>query len=253
MSRDQALGRQGIFWRAMKMFWDNCMVKGVKVYRDNRNADVEIPLQGLGQEFESRLIRLDDLQGAVVVYSETEEQFPETWVQKRRTLMELLQSGSQEIAAVLQHPENMKLMKDMLGLDDLEIPGDTSRDKQWREIVQLLEEFPMQTEEGFESSVEIGPFDAHEIELAIVATWINSAEGQKAKEQNPMGFMNVSAHAMQHQEAIQQAQQQAERKQLIMTAAMAQAEESGKLLTAEKTAAIRAEKQPAKEPAKGKK
>jgi len=249
MSRDQALGRQGIFWRAIKMFWDNCMVKGVKVYRDNRNDDIEIPLQGLGQEFESRLIRLDDLQGSVVVYSETEEQFPETWVQKRRTLMELLQSGSEEIAGVLQHPENMKLLKDMLGLDDMEIPGDTSRDKQWREIVQLLEEMPTEGELGLESSVEVGPFDAHEVELAILVTWINSAEGQKAKEQNPMGFMNVMAHAMQHQQAIQQAQQEAERKQLIMTAAMAQAEESGKLLTAEKTAAAKA-KEPAKQPAK---
>jgi hypothetical protein len=253
MSRDQALGRQGIFWRAMKMFWDNCMVKGVKVYRDNRAEDIEIPLQGLGQEFESRLIRLDDLQGAVVVYSETEEQFPETWVQKRRTLMELLSSGSEEIGAVLHHPENMKLLKDMLGLDDLEIPGDTSRDKQWREIVQLLEEMPMEGEQGMESSVEVGPFDSHEVELAICATWINSAEGQKAKLQKPMGFMNVMAHAGQHQQAIGQAQQEAERKQLIMTAAMAQAEESGKLLTAEKTAKIRAEKPPAKAPAKEKK
>lgn len=145
----------------------------------------------------------------------------------------------------------MKILKDLLGLDDLEIPGDTSRDKQWREIVQLLEEMPMEGEQGLESSVEPGPFDAHDTELAIVATWINSAEGQKAKEQNPMGYMNVMAHAMQHQQAIQQAQQEAERKQLIMTAAMAQAEESGKLLTAEKTAAIKA-KQPEKAPVKGK-
>jgi len=229
MSRDQALGRQGIFWRGIKAFWDSCMVKGVEVYRDNRHEDIEIPLGQIGQEFDSRLIRLDDLQGAVVVYSETEEQFPETWVQKRRTLMELLGSGSEEIAGVLQHPENMKLLKDMLGLPDLEIPGDTSRDKQWREITQLLEEQPIQTEVGFESSVEIDVFDAHEIELAILGTWINSSEGQKAKEQNPMGFMNVKAHALQHQEAISMQQQQAERKQLIMTAAMAQAEAAGKI------------------------
>ena len=161
--------------------------------------------------------------------SETDEQFPETWVQKRRTLMELLGSGSQEIGAVLQHPENMKVLKDLLGLDDLAIPGDTSRDKQWREIIQLLEEMPIETEEGFESSVEIDVFDNHEIELAIVAQWLNSAEGQKAKEQNPMGYLNVRAHAMQHQETIQMQQQQAERKQLIMAAAMAQAEAAGKI------------------------
>jgi len=246
MSRDQALGRQGIFWRAIKQFWDNCMVKGVRIYGSERNEDIEIPLKAIGQEFESHLIRLDDLQGAVVVYSETEEQFPETWVQKRRTLMELLQSGSEEIAGVLQHPENMKILKDLLGLDELAIPGDTSRDKQWREIIQLLEEMPIEGEQGFESSVEIDVFDNHEIELAIVAQWINSAEGQKAKEQNPMGYLNVRAHAMQHQQAIQMQQQEGERKQLILAAAMSQAEAAGKLQ-------IEKEKPAARPAAKGKK
>lgn len=229
MSRDQALGRQGIFWRAIKTFWDNCMVKGVMVYRDNRNDDLEIPMSALGQEYDSRLIRLDDLQGAISVYSETDEQFPETWVQKRRTLMELLGSGNQEFGTILQHPENMKILKDLLGLDDLEVPGDTSRDKQWKEITQLVEEMPIQTEEGFESSVEIDVFDNHEVELGVLAIWINSAEGQKAKEQNPMGFVNVKAHALQHQEAIQMRETAAEKKQLVMTAAMAQAEAAGKL------------------------
>lgn len=228
MSRDQALGRQGIFWRAIKTFWDSCMVKGVEVYRDNRSEDVEIPLRALGEEFDSRLIRLDDLQGNVVAYSETEEQFPELWTQKRRTLMELLAVESEEIQQVLQHPENMKMLKDLVGLEDLEIPGETSRNKQWREIIQLLEEMPIETEEGFESSVEIDMFDLHEIELGVLSTWINSPEGQKAKTANPLGYLNVRAHAIQHQEAIQMLQEEQERRQLALIAAQSAAEEAGK-------------------------
>ena len=77
--------------------------------------------------------------------------------------------------------------------------------------------------------MEIDIFDDHSVELEVIVSWINSAVGQQTKEQNPMGYLNVRAHAMQHQQAIQMAQQQAERKQLIMAAAMSQAEAAGKI------------------------
>ena len=184
MSRDQAMGRQGIFWRAIKTFWDNCMIKGVMVYRDNRDEDLTIPLQQIGQEFPASMIRLDELQGSVVVYSETEEAFPESWTAKRRTLMELLSLGSEDIQEIMTHPENIKVLKDLVGLKDLQIPGEDSRDKQWREITRLLEESPIQTPQGFVSSVEIDVFDDHSVELEVIVSWINSSVGQQTKQQN---------------------------------------------------------------------
>jgi hypothetical protein len=228
MSRDMALGRQGIFWRAIKLFWDRSMVKGVNVYRDNRMDDEEIPIGQTGQDFEATRIELDKLQGSIVVYSETEEQFPEMWTQQRRTLMELLNLGSEEITQIMMHPENLTKLKDLVGLQDLEIPGENSRSKQWSELVRLLEEKPFPAEEGWVSSVEIDIFDNHEIELEILAGWINSPAGQKAKEQNSMGFLNVHAHAKQHQQAIEVIKQQQMREQLTLTAAMSVAEEAGK-------------------------
>lgn len=228
MSRDQALGRQGIFWRAIKVFWDSCMIKGVMVYRENRDEDLEVPLKQIGQEFPSSMIRLDELQGSIVVYSETEEQFPEMWTAQRRTLMELLQLGSEEIQEIMTHPENMKILKDIVGLKNLNIPGEDSRDKQWRELTRLLEEPPMQTPQGFISSVEIDIFDDHSVELEVIVSWINSSVGQQTKEQNPMGYMNVRAHATQHQEALAMVQQQQMEQELKLTAAMSMAENAGK-------------------------
>ena len=229
MSRDQALGRQGIFWRSIKSFWDDLMVKGVMVYRDNRDEDLEIPLKAIGQAFDTRMIRLDELRGSVVVYSETDEQFPELWSQKRRTLMELMQLETPQISEILTHPENLKHLKDMVGLADLEIPGENSRDKQYRELVRLLEEDPIPAGQGeFVSSIEVDIFDEHQIELAVVANWINSPEGQKSKEQNPMGFLNVRAHAMQHQEALQFMQEEQMKQEVAMAAAMSKAEAAGK-------------------------
>lgn len=221
MSRDQALGRQGIFWRTIKMFWDQCMVKGVMVYRNNRDEDLEIPLGMIGEAFDSKMIRLDELKGNVVVFSETDEQFPELWSQQRRTLLEIMGMQSPELQEVLAAPENMKLVKDLIGLKDLDIPGENSRDKQYREITRLLQELPIpEGDQGaMSSSVDIDIFDDHAAELSIVTGWINSAEGQKSKEQNPMGFLNVRAHGLQHREAIQLLEAQQMEQELAMQVA----------------------------------
>jgi len=237
MSRDQAIGRQGIFYRGIKAFWDSCMIKGVMVYRNNRDDDLEVPLKQIGQEFPSSMIRLDELQGSVVVYSETEEQFPETWTAQRRTLMELMQMDSEEMKEVMTHPDNMKILKDLLGLHTLVIPGEDSRDKQWREISRLIQEEPSQTPQGFVSSLEIDIFDDHGIELEVLVGWINSSVGQQAKEQNPMGYMNIRAHATQHQEALAMMEQQKMEEELAMTAAMSKAEAAGKPAPAAKAPA----------------
>ena len=45
--------------------------------------------------------------------------------------------------AVLAHPENMALVKRLIGLEELVIPDEESRTKQYREIAQLVLEVPV--------------------------------------------------------------------------------------------------------------
>ena len=69
-------------------------------------------------------------------YPETDEQYPTLWSQQRAVLLQLLGNPDPQIQAVLAHPENMALMKRLIGLEEFVIPDEESRTKQYREIAQ---------------------------------------------------------------------------------------------------------------------
>ncbi len=143
MARDQAMGRIGLVWRRMKFFHADVMLLAVDCFRRNRPNDVEVTLLGAGAAFESKWIRLADLKGNLFSYPETDEQYPTLWSQQRGVLLQLLANPDPEIQAVLAHPENMALVKRLVGLEELVIPNEESRTKQYREIAQLVAESPI--------------------------------------------------------------------------------------------------------------
>jgi hypothetical protein len=160
MARDQAMGRIGLVWRRMKFFHADVMLLAVDCFRRNRPNDVEVTLLGAGAAFESKWIRLADLKGNLFSYPETDEQYPTLWSQQRAVLMQLMASSDPQMQAVLAHPENMALIKRLIGLEDFVIPDDESRTKQYREIAQLLAESPVvvNSAEGVRSAA--GDFNA---------------------------------------------------------------------------------------------
>jgi hypothetical protein len=143
MARDQAMGRIGLVWRRMKFFHADVMLLAVDCFRRNRPNDVEVTLLGAGAAFESRWIRLADLKGNLFSYPETDEQYPTLWSQQRGVLLQLLGSPDPAMQAVLSHPENLALVKRLIGLEELVIPDEESRTKQYREIAQLVAESPV--------------------------------------------------------------------------------------------------------------
>jgi len=143
MARDQAMGRIGLVWRRMKFFHADIMLLAVDCFRRNRPNDVEVTLLGAGAAFESKWIRLADLKGNLFSYPETDEQYPTLWSQHRAVLMQLMANPDPQIQSVLAHPENMALIKRMIGLEEFVIPDEESRTKQYREIAQLLAEAPI--------------------------------------------------------------------------------------------------------------
>jgi hypothetical protein len=138
MARDQAMGRIGLVWRRMKFFHADVMLLAVDCFRRNRPNDVEVTLLGAGAAFESKWIRLADLKGNLFSYPETDEQYPTLWSQQRGVLLQLLGSPDPQMQAVLSHPENLALVKRLIGLEELVIPDEESRTKQYREIAQLV-------------------------------------------------------------------------------------------------------------------
>jgi hypothetical protein len=208
MARDQAMGRIGLVWRRMKFFHADLMLAAVDCFRKNRPGDVEVTLLGPGAAFESQWIRLADLKGNLFSYPETDEQYPTQWSDQRAVLMQLMANPDPQIQAVLAHPANLGLLKRLIGLDELVIPDEESRTKQYREIAQLLQEQPVSSSDGSVTpSIVPDEFaDNHAVELDACKRWFSSDAGQVAKIESPAGYANVRAHAQMHEKFLLQQQ-----------------------------------------------
>jgi hypothetical protein len=228
MARDQAMGRIGLVWRRMKFFHADIMLLAVDCFRRNRPNDVEVTLLDAGAAFESQWIRLADLKGNLFSYPETDEQYPTLWSQQRAVLLQLIANPDPQIQAVLAHPENMALVKRLIGLEEFVIPDEESRTKQYREIAQLVAEMPLVKRQdvtgavnpAFQDAVASGVdaeiilpsimpdefADNHAVELEICMRWFSADAGQVAKVEAPLGYANVRAHALFHRDFLRKQQ-----------------------------------------------
>jgi hypothetical protein len=143
LARDQALGRLGLVWRRMKQFYADVMLLSVDVFRKNRPHDAEIPLLGPDGVFDSHVIRIADLKGNISVHPEADETFPRLKSQQRGVLQQMFSINDPMIQRALTEPANLGYIKNVLGLTELVIPGEESRNKQLREIQQLLASAPI--------------------------------------------------------------------------------------------------------------
>ncbi len=143
MARDQALGRLGLVWRRLKHFYGDVMLLSVDCFRKNRPNDVEIPFLGAGGQFEAKFIRLADLKGNIQAHPESDETFPRLKSQQRAVLQQLMTNTDPTIQAALREPANLGFIKSLIGLSELVVSGEDARNKQLREVQQLLASGPM--------------------------------------------------------------------------------------------------------------
>jgi hypothetical protein len=115
-----------------------------------------VTLLGAGAGFESKWIRLADLKGNLFSHPETDEQYPTLWSQQRAVLLQLLGNPDPQSQSVLAHPENMALVKRLIGLEEFVIPEEESRTKQYREIAQLVAEQPLVHRQDLTAAVAPG-------------------------------------------------------------------------------------------------
>lgn len=240
MARDQAMGRIGMVWRALKDFYCAGIGLGIEIFKKNRPEDVEVPYEGENDEAEAKWIRLVDLRGNLMVRSEPDEGLPVQNSAQRAVLMALLDMGPGMptfIAKALEDPNNLSWAKSVLSMGDLTIPGEDSATKQMREIQVLLKSGPMQfppqptpqtnpqTGQTVFVMIPAPPqptvpvndlFDNHQLELQKCIDYANSDQGQEQARTNPQGFMNFYLHAKMHSAAIEQRAQAATQKEMLM-------------------------------------
>jgi hypothetical protein len=213
MARDQAMGRIGMIWRRVKQWYADVIMLSVDCFRKNRPEDVEAPKLGENNEFEERMIRLADLKGNIQARPEADETFPRMKSQQRNVIQQLMQSEDPVIMEILGDPSNVGQIRSILGLADFTIPGENERNKQLREIEQMLAEgqqtgmLPQDPTMPPQSTVQIDELlDNHKVEFGECLRWASSDDGQEARIQNPAGFANVRAHAAAHQAALMKQQ-----------------------------------------------
>jgi hypothetical protein len=119
------------------------------------------------------------------------------------------------------HPDNLKLVQQYSGLgEDLVIPQAKARDKQLREIEQLLQESPIPMvgqlqaapggapQQQFQSSVAIDPvWDYHQWEMEKIQDWLSTESAfNEIRKGNMKGIENVKLHGQAHKDALAQQQ-----------------------------------------------
>lgn len=234
-AREQAMGRIAMIWRQMKRAHSHIASLAVHHFIANREGDyVFSELTPYG--FKNKLIKYADLTGQIVAYPESDEAYPVSASDRREQLLGLLQSGSPELAAAVADPENFDYFKAAHGLSGLKLPGEASRNKQFREIQRLLEGTPQvipvppepimgpdgmpmvdpmtgmpmmgEPSEKEISSIPVEKItDDHAMEFKACQIWLNSEEADEAITNNPEGRKNVVLHAQEHFEAMLAMQQ----------------------------------------------
>lgn len=277
--RDASLGQQGVAWRAFRRAYCRSCEQLIRIeayYRQAAGPTAQFTVQGHSYE-----IDLEDLRDAnLSCVPASDQDFPETYGEQQRNFQWLAAqavAGDQNAAAIMAEKGNAPLYEKYLGIPGLVIPGAKAIEKQGREIQQLLESTPIPTADYasfqqmnrlapaigkqpqdpmdpsfpsdaliklFTPSVPIDPFsDDSAAEFQECIEWMNSLEGQAAKEENPKGYLNVKLHAILHQ-------QDARKKSLASgaTAVQAQAAQVGAVAQAkerpetQKDLAVEAEK-----------
>lgn len=216
LSKASALQRLSLTWTITQEFWCKVIKKAVDSFVKHMKAD-EVSVQAKGAGFVNVWIKRAELSGDVGdVEPEISETFPVSWSQKRDVILNLIQMQNEDIAAVIRHPENAGLIANIVGVPELFIPGNDSRDKQLYEISKLIQTEPMEmppspvNPTGMQSSVPIDPeLDDNKVEGETCRAWLTSPVGQDAKENNPAGYANVLAHMKEHQQAEQMQAMQA--------------------------------------------
>lgn len=222
-SRNQALQRLSIIWKVISVTYAEVMAKATKAYKDDLKEDEHfVQEQGKGN-YVNVWIRREQLKGEIgEVRPELSEQFPMTWGQKSARVMELLSMNNQAFISWLMHPENVELIYQVLGVDDLYIPGEDQRNKQLYEISEMLVAQPMPTEQidpntgqpVMMSSVQPEEIDDDTIHSEVIKTFLNSAVGIDLKMSNSMAYQNIMLHYQAHQQRIMMAQMQAQQAQI---------------------------------------
>lgn len=223
-ARSMALGQMAIVWKPYTAWYSRENTRAIKISaNDTQEIATTLPPMRKGGKPEAVKISPADLQG-ISFTNESDENFPETWTEKSNKVMQLLQQGGDVADWILeQEPDNLYLLKQYIGMEDIVIPGEDLRNNVLADIAQMenmvpepdVTQMPEQTFPGVgqppQQIAEVSPIqiDAefmddgdYEVGWKTVKHWIQSPVGQEAKATNPQWFNNVRLYGLQYKQKV---------------------------------------------------
>jgi hypothetical protein len=247
IQRDQAMARLGLPWGSLQEMMASAYKQAVIMAATNAADDkvVNVAVPGRRGKTSVSPVALADLtKGNFHCYPDQESSFPETTGSKRSTYQQLMTIP--EMAPILQLPENQELGKQLIGLEDLVIPGAYAEEYALIVLDKLLQQSAIppdpkqvammgiqhlaqqklgalqgQPTQPFvppppQPSIPIDPQMDGPISMLIFQAlnkwWFSDEKREQEANGNQAGLMNVRLYALAQQanaQAIQAAQQQA--------------------------------------------
>ena len=227
IERDQAMGRIGMYWRAIKDHRADWAPLVVKAFQENREKATSITEKGLSGQFRAIPINPNDLRsGALAPKPETCEDYPTSWPQRKDTLTGMLQGPAGPM--IMGKLKNIDEVRRTIGLTNVEFPGEAQYKMELAIIEQLLAQQPVQPpppppppqpppQPGMppplpppmpppappEPSIPFDPLVCDpKVTLEAFRDWAQSDDGQAAAITNQAGYTNVRLRAQQAQVAM---------------------------------------------------
>jgi hypothetical protein len=200
---NSALGKLNIYWENLKEEHARADELAVSCAKDNLTADMRQVVLERGSEFRNDYIRMDDLQGNVHAYADTDQGLPVTAAELRQRWMSLMQAvvNNPLAQAIFDDPTNQEQAAAALGVPNMVVPGAAMRSKVLQIIDKLLraEALPVVDAATGLPTGEVRPTilpDPGIDDFAVLKQVVRQycQENSDLPDENPAGWQNLLAY-----------------------------------------------------------
>lgn len=216
-----AMGKLSLFWDNVRDEHAQAAEVAVKCAQENMTEDwISVSTDESGQ-YRNDYVRLDEMEGNIHAYPETDQSFPMTWQEIKQFWEKLIEFGASGknpyINAIMDEPSNQEQIATWTGVPGLVVPGRDMRNKVLRTIDLLMQQQALHaatpaSAEG-QSIIELPSIqpdkelDDMEVIAKTVRQW--AQKNFDKKDENPEGFRNVVLYyKLAVQYGVEQAQKQ---------------------------------------------
>jgi hypothetical protein len=190
-SRTNSLQRLSTIWQRLQIWWADIMFKSTTEFFNRLIGEVK-ESQFENGAYTNILVKKSLANGSI---GRTEPDFAETFpissTQKQDMLLRLIELQNPEILQLMTEGSNLEFVAQSLGYPNITIPGRTQRQKQLREIGQILQGLPVEPELLL---------DDDEVHTEILVEYLAGDKGDWLKTNNPEQYQMMLVHLGAHKQ-----------------------------------------------------